>query len=260
MPPPLAPTVGLIIPAFNEEAVITRTLAALPPGLFSQVIVAVNGSSDRTADLAHSAGATVVEIPARGYGAACLAAIPLLSTDIAVFLQADLSEDPALTTQLLAPILSGDADLVIGSRASHLAAPGALLPHQRFGNWLATTLIRLLYRHSYSDLGPFRAIRTTALRQLGMTDRNYGWTVEMQIRALWRHLRIVEIPIPYGVRRAGTPKISGNLLASFHAGRIILTTVFRLWLSAPSAIPNTPPESPRPVTPPPAPDPPPPRA
>ena len=245
----MPPSVGLIIPAFNEEPVIARTLASLPPGLFHQVIVAVNGSTDRTADIAHAAGATVVEIPTRGYGAACLAAIPLLVTDLVVFLQADLSEDPAQTPALLAPLLNHQADLVIGSRTLGLAEPGALLPHQRFGNWLATTLIRLLYGHQYSDLGPFRAIRTQALRDLHMQDRNYGWTVEMQIRALTHRLRIAEVPVRYGVRRAGSPKISGNLRASFHAGRIILTTVFRLWRS-PATTPHTPPESPLPSTPP----------
>jgi hypothetical protein len=146
-----------------------------------------------------------------------------------VFLQADLSEDPAEAPLLLAPIVNGEADLVLGSRVLGRADAGALLPHQAFGNWLATRLIRLLYGHRYTDLCAYRAIRRDALDRLRMRDRNYGWTVEMQVRALEQGLRIREVPVSYRKRAAGVNKVSGNLRASVHAGWVIVTTVFRLW-------------------------------
>src|SRR5262249_28360571 len=154
----------------------------VPTGLFDQIIVADNGSTDRTADVARSFGATVVCTPAPGYGGACLRAIDALAPDIdaAVFMQADGSEKPVEGIGLLKPIAEGAADLVIGSRTLGKVDAGALLPHQRFGNALATSMIRLLFAHSYSDLGPFRAIRRSALAALGMRERRYGWTVEMQ--------------------------------------------------------------------------------
>lgn len=216
---------SVIIPAFNEEEVIGDTLRRLPPGLFDQVIVAVNGSTDATARLAREAGATVVEIAERGYGAACLAAIPLVTSEVTAFLQADGSEDASEISSLLRPIESGEADLVIGSRTLGEAEKGALLPHQRFGNWLATTLIRWRYGFRYTDLGPFRAIRTERLRALPMRERTFGWTVEMQVLALEHGLRIREVPVRSSVRRAGTPKVAGNLKASFLAGVVILRTV-----------------------------------
>src|SRR5208283_1215534 len=167
---PLASTVqaALIIPALNEEPVLGRTLAAIPPGLFQVVIVADNGSTDRTAEVARAWGATVVSEPERGYGAACLKALAALSPgiDVVVFMQADWSEDPAEARRLIEPIARGEADLALGSRALGGAEPGALLPHQVFGNWLATVLIRLLYRRRYSDIGGFRAIRREALERL----------------------------------------------------------------------------------------------
>jgi len=222
---------ALIIPALNEEPVIAATLRAIPSGVFHQVIVADNGSTDRTAEAARACGATVVVEPERGYGAACLRALAALSPEIdaVVFLQADLSEDPAEAPLLLAPIVNGEADLVLGSRVLGRADAGALLPHQAFGNWLATRLIRLLYGHRYTDLCAYRAIRRDALDRLRMRDRNYGWTVEMQVRALEQGLRIREVPVSYRKRAAGVNKVSGNLRASVHAGWVIVTTVFRLW-------------------------------
>lgn len=220
---------ALIIPALNEAPVIGATLARIPAGLFEIVVVADNGSTDETAEVARRAGAMVVSQPERGYGAACLQAIETLPEDIAVvvFLQADGSEEPALARQLLTPILDGRADLVLGSRVLGEAEPGALLAHQRFGNWLATRLIRLLWGHRYTDLGPFRAIRLRALRELGMRDRNYGWTIEMQIKAVKRGLRVLEIPVPYARRQAGVNKVSGNLKASVRAGVKILSVIAR---------------------------------
>jgi glycosyltransferase involved in cell wall biosynthesis len=221
---------ALIIPALNEESVIAATLRAIPKGVFRLVIVADNGSTDRTAELARACGATVVIEPERGYGAACLRALAALPPDIdaVAFLQADLSEDPSEAPELLGPIERNEADLVLGSRVLRRAEKGALLPHQAFGNWLATTLIRLLYGHRYTDLCAFRAIRLDALQQLNMQDRNYGWTVEMQVRALQQGLRIVEVPVSYKKRFAGVNKVSGNLRASVRAGWIILRTVFCL--------------------------------
>jgi len=222
---------ALVIPALNEEPVIAATLQAIPPRLFSLVIVADNGSTDRTAETARAHGAMVVVEPERGYGAACLRALAALPPDIDVvaFLQADLSEDPSEAPLLLAPIARGEADLVLGSRILRRADQGALLPHQVFGNWLATALIRLLYGHIYTDLCAYRAIRRDALDRMQMQDRNYGWTVEMQVRALEHGLRIVEVPVSYRKRAAGVNKVSGNPKASIHAGWIILRTVFRLW-------------------------------
>jgi len=220
---------ALIIPALNEEPVIGRTLAGVPRGLFDQIIVADNGSTDRTAEIARGCGATVVRTPEPGYGNACLEAIQALSPDVeaVVFMQADNSEDPAEATRLLQPIADGSADLVIGSRTLGDVEPGALLPHQRFGNTLATSMIRLLFRHSYSDLGPFRAIRVSALTALGMREQRYGWTVEMQVKALRRKLRVLEVPVSYKRRAAGENKISGNLVNSAKAGATILYTVLR---------------------------------
>lgn len=217
--------IALIIPAFNEEQVIGDTLRRLPMDLLAQVIVAVNGSTDASARIARDAGATVVEIAERGYGAACLAAIPLITSEITAFLQADGSEDASEITRLTRPLEQGEADLVIGSRTLGKAVKGALLPHQKFGNWLATTLIRWKYGFRYTDLGPFRAIRTKCLRALPMTERTFGWTVEMQVLALEHGLRIAEVPVSSSLRRAGTPKVAGNLKASLLAGATILRTV-----------------------------------
>lgn len=221
---------ALIIPALNEEPVIGRMLAAIPPGLYRQIIVADNGSTDQTSQIAGGCGAVVVREPERGYGAACLKAMAALEDEIeiVVFQQADASEDPEDARALLAPILAGEADLVIGSRTMGHADRGALLPHQEFGNRLATTLIRSIWGRRYTDLGPFRAITREALRRLRMRDRNYGWTVEMQVRALQQKLRVVEVPVRSKVRAAGVNKVSGNWKASLRAGQVILTTIARL--------------------------------
>ncbi len=224
---------ALIIPAFNEDAVIGQMLAAAPAGLYEIVIVSDNGSSDGTADVAYANGATVVSDDERGYGAACLRAIAALpdTIDAVVFMQADLSESYTEADSLLAPIRNGQADLVIGSRTLGNAEPGALLAHQKFGNDVASLLVRLLFRHRYTDLGPYRAIRLDSLRAMGMQDRNYGWTIEMQVRALQQGLRVIEVPISYRMRQAGVNKVSGNLTASIKAGWKIVTTVLRLYFA-----------------------------
>lgn len=218
----------LIIPALDEEPAIGLTLLRIPQGLYQDIIVADNGSRDRTAEIARKAGATVVTEPRRGYGAACLCAIASLppGAEIVVFMDADSSDDPADAAMLLAPILKGRADFVLGSRTLGKAEKGSLQPHQRFGNILATFLIRILFGHRYTDLGPFRAIRADALRRLDMQDRNYGWTIEMQIKAVRQKLRIEEVPVSYR-NRIGVSKVSGNLKASVLAGIKILWTVFR---------------------------------
>ena len=221
--------VALLIPALNEEASIGHVLSNLPEGVFSQVVVVDNGSTDRTAEVARALGATVVREPRRGYGRACLAGLAALeaNTDTVVFMDADSSDVPEEAARLLEPIVSGSADLVIGSRVLGRAEPGALAPHQRFGNSLATSLVAWLYGFRYTDLGPFRAIRADRLRQLGMRDCDFGWTVEMQVRALRCGLRVVEVPVSYR-RRIGTSKISGNLRASLAAGWKIIATILRL--------------------------------
>jgi glycosyltransferase involved in cell wall biosynthesis len=222
-----------VIPALNEQPVIARTLRGIPRDLIGAVIVADNGSTDETARVADTEGALVVYEPQQGYGAACLKALAALPphAKYVVFLQADASEDANEAIRLLQPLFEGEADLVIGSRVSGQAEPGSLLPHQRFGNWLACFLIRWLYGFHYSDLGPFRAITVEGLQRLRMRDRNYGWTVEMQIRAIEERLRVREVPVSYRRRAAGVNKVSGNLVASFRAGQVILSTVFRLWLT-----------------------------
>lgn len=228
---------ALIIPALNEEEALPATLARVPRSLFRLILVADNGSTDRTAEVARAAGAHVVVEPRRGYGAACLRALAALPAEIdaVVFLQADGSEDPAEAAQLLAPIYEDRADLVIGSRTLGRAEPGALAPHQALGNRVATALIRWFYGRTYTDLGPFRAIRRAALERLGMRDRTYGWTVEMQIRALQHGLRVLEVPVTYRPRAAGQGKVSASLTASVRAGCKIIWTVLRLARRRPPA-------------------------
>jgi len=220
----------VIIPALNEEASLGHVLADLPSGL-AEVIVADNGSSDGTVGVACQGGARVVEATRLGYGSACLAGIAALSekVDIVVFLDADYSDHPNELLRVVKPIVEGRADLVIGSRVLGDAQPGSLLPQQRFGNWLATRLIRLLFGHRYSDLGPFRAVSRSALQRLAMHDPTYGWTVEMQIRALQEGLAVTEVPVSYR-RRIGRSKIAGTVKGTLGAGFKILATVFLLRL------------------------------
>lgn len=228
--PPLstmAAKVVVIIPALNEEDAIVRVLADIP-GLASEVIVVDNGSDDETSTRAEAAGARVVREPIRGYGQACLAGIAALpeDTDIVVFLDGDYSDRPAEMVYIVEPLLRGTADLVIGSRVLGEREQGALLPQARFGNALATFLIRILYGVRYTDLGPFRAIRAEALRQINMVDRDFGWTVEMQVKAARRGLRGVEVPVSYRKRYAGASKVTGTLSGTLRAGWKILYTIF----------------------------------
>lgn len=224
------PRIAVIIPVLNEEATLPSVLADIPRDLVEEVVVVDNGSSDRTATVARMNDATVLREPRRGYGAACLAGIAYLTTktpDIVVFLDGDYSDHPEEIGGLVEPIVTDQYDLVIGSRTKGFAAPGALLLQARFGNALATLLIRLLYGFSYSDLGPFRAIRFPALLELGMVDRDYGWTVEMQIKAVRKGLRIMEVPVRYRRRPGGASKVTGTMRGAVLAGYKILWTVFR---------------------------------
>ncbi len=224
------PRIAVLIPALNEEASLPYVLADLPKEVANEVVVIDNGSSDRTAEVARAGGATVLSEPRRGYGSACLAGIEYLKSqepDIVVFLDADYSDHPDELPAVVRPIVAEGADFVIGSRTKGEAEPGALLFQSRFGNALATWLIRLLYGFTYSDLGPFRAIRFPALLGLGMTDRTYGWNVEMQIKAVRRRLRITEVPVRYRKRAGGESKVSGTVSGTFLAGYKILWTVFR---------------------------------
>lgn len=221
--------VDAVIPALNEEESLGSVLDSIPRPLIRRVIVADNGSTDATARIAGDRGAIVVREEHRGYGAACLRALDALAQDppdIVLFLDADGSDDPSEAGAVLQPILDGRADLVVGSRVLGRSDPGALTPHARFGNGLATRLLALLYGARYTDLGPFRAIRYEALLRLRMRDRDFGWTVEMQIKAARQGLRHVEVPVRYR-RRVGRSKISGTLGGSVRAGVKILATVFR---------------------------------
>ncbi|MCH6554317.1 MAG: glycosyltransferase [Acidobacteria bacterium] len=221
--------IAAVLPALNEEQALAQVLKDLPRSLFTSVIVADNGSTDRTAEVARAGGAQVVSEPRRGYGRACLAALAALPAEIeiVVFLDADASDNPSEAVRLVEPILRGEADLVIGSRARGHAQPGSLFLTQRVGNRLAVGLIRLLYGHRYTDLGPFRAIRRSSLKQLEMSDLNFGWTAEMQVKALKCGLRVEEVPVSYR-RRIGRSKISGTVRGATLAALKIAWTIFRL--------------------------------
>jgi len=223
--PPTYPSVAVVIPALNEERSLPLVLADLPP--VGRVFVVDNGSTDRTAEVAAAAGATVLSQPVRGYGSACqagIAAAAAWGAGIVVILDADYSDHPDELPLLVDPILAGRADMVLGDR-SRLAEPGALLPHQRFGNRLATYLIRRVTGQRYRDMGPFRAIRADALLAMAMRDPNYGWNVEMQMKAARAGLRVLEVPVRYR-KRVGESKISGTLRGSLNAGVKIVRAVW----------------------------------
>jgi glycosyltransferase involved in cell wall biosynthesis len=222
--------VDVVIPALNEEASLPLVLADLPHPPVRRVVVADNGSKDGTARVAQAGGAVVVPAARRGYGSACLAGLAHLREngppEIVAFVDADYSDHPEELPLLLAPLLSGAADLVIGSRVLGEHERGALLPQARAGNVVACLLIRLLYGHRYTDLGPFRAARWEALERLGMSDPDFGWTAEMQVKALRHGLRVAEVPVRYR-RRVGVSKITGTLVGTVRAGYKILWTVLR---------------------------------
>jgi glycosyltransferase involved in cell wall biosynthesis len=226
--------VAVIIPAFNEEQAIVRVISAVPEWV-DDLIVVDNGSTDGTAERARSSGARVLFEPRRGYGSACLKGIASLGDpDIVVFLDGDFSDHPDEMHRLVDPIIQGRADMVIGSRVLGTHEPGALTPQARFGNWLACLLMRMFWGIRYTDLGPFRAIAHRSLRAIEMGDPDYGWTVEMQIKAAVRGLRVMEVPVSYR-KRIGKSKVSGTLKGVISAGIKILYTIFKTpfdsWLS-----------------------------
>jgi glycosyltransferase involved in cell wall biosynthesis len=225
-----APAIDVVIPALDEERSLPLVLADLPRPPVRRVVVADNGSTDGTARVAAAGGAVVVAARRRGYGSACLAALDYLRQnqppDLVVFVDADYSDHPEELPRLVAPLLAGEADVVIGSRILGRRERGALLPQARAGNLVACALIRLLYGHRYTDLGPFRAASWQALGRLDMSDPDFGWTAEMQVKALRRGLRVTEVPVSYR-RRVGVSKITGTLSGTMRAGYKILWTVLR---------------------------------
>lgn len=228
------PAIDVIIPAYNEERSIANVLADIPKDLVREILVCNNASKDNTAGIAKGIGATVLEQPRRGYGSACLKGIEYLKNkpmgqqpQIVVFLDGDYSDHPQEMEQLVRPIIEGNFDMVIGSRALGDMERGAMQPQQIFGNWLATNLIKLFYGYEFTDLGPFRAIKFEKLVEIDMEDPDFGWTVEMQVKAAKFKLKCTEIPVSYR-RRIGISKVSGTLKGTLLAGHKILWTIFKL--------------------------------
>ncbi len=218
--------IGLVIPALNEMASVGAVVRSVPSWV-DQVVVVDNGSVDGTGGIARAAGAAVVHETRRGYGRACLAgAGAVRDCDIVVFADADLSDDLTDMDRVIAPLLARQAELVVGSRVLGRPEKGALTPQQKFGNWLACLLIRWRWGIRFTDLGPFRAVSRSALEQLGMTDTNYGWTAEMQVKAVCLGLRATEVPVACR-RRMGRSKISGTLRGGLAAGTKILWVIFK---------------------------------
>lgn len=213
--------IKVIIPAFNEEGSIVKVIAEIPD-IVDEIIVVSNNSTDTTAEVAKKAGATVLSEEKKGYGYACLKGLEYISTqstkpNIIVFLDGDYSDHPQELLNIIKPVLEQDMDLVIGARNKELREKGSMTPQQVFGNWLATSLMNLFFKANYTDLGPFRAIKYEKLLALQMEDKTYGWTVEMQLKALKHKLSYCEVPVHYK-KRIGTSKISGTIKGTIMAG------------------------------------------
>lgn len=224
------PHIKVIIPAFNEANSIGRVIADIPKHV-NEVIVVSNNSTDKTIAIAENAGATVLEENKRGYGYACLKGLAyikesLVKPDIIVFLDGDYSDYPEYLDVIVRPIIKCDVDLVIGARAKELREDGSMTTPQIFGNWLATRLMKLFFKSRFTDLGPFRAIKYETLLGLEMEDKTYGWTVEMQLKALKQRLAYTEVKVPYR-NRIGVSKISGTLKGAIFAGVKILGWIFK---------------------------------
>lgn len=225
-----SPLIDVIIPAFNEEDSIGKVIRDIPD-IVRRVIVCNNGSKDQTKEIAQDAGAIVVDEPISGYGRACLAGMKLIAQggnppDIVVFMDGDYSDYPEQLLDIVAPIIQG-FDMVIGSRALGELQKGSMTTPQIFGNWLATNLIRLFYKYEFTDLGPFRGIRYNKLLQLNMQDKDFGWTVEMQVKAAKEGFKCTEVPVDYR-KRIGVSKVSGTIKGTILAGHKILWTIFKL--------------------------------
>lgn len=223
--------IKVIIPAFNEQNAVGLVIDEIPSKLISEVIVVDNGSTDNTCEIAESKNATVLKEDKKGYGWACLCGMKYITSqdekpDIIVFLDGDYSDFPEKMERLINPIINDKMDLVIGSRTKGQKETGSMTPQQIFGNWLATTLIKLFYGISYTDLGPFRAIRYSSLLAINMQDKTYGWTVEMQLKAIKLKMNIIEIPVNYR-KRIGVSKVSGSVKGTILAGYKIITTIFK---------------------------------
>ena len=223
--------IDVIIPAFNEANAVGLVVRDIPKELVRYIVVVDNNSSDETREVAQNAGAIVIPEPMQGYGAACLRGLSYLNEldvkpDIVVFIDADYSDYPQEMFDLVAPILDGKAEMVIGSRSLGNREKGAMMPQQVFGNWLATTLMKWIYRAEFTDLGPFRAITWNALQEIGMKDRDYGWTVEMQVKVLKKGIAYQEIPVKYR-KRIGVSKITGTIKGTVMAGYKIILTILR---------------------------------
>jgi glycosyltransferase involved in cell wall biosynthesis len=221
--------ISVVIPAFNEEKSIGKVINDIPRDVVNNVIVVNNGSTDSTAEVAKVAGAIVLDEMRKGYGWACLKGIEeckKLNTEIIVFLDGDYSDYPQEIPDVIAPILNNDFDIVIGSRVLGKREKGSLTPQQVFGNWLATRLIRLFYKGRFTDLGPFRAMKFESLNKLEMADKTYGWTIEMQIKAVKRNMKYCEVPVNYK-KRIGVSKVSGTVKGTVLAGIKIIFAVFK---------------------------------
>jgi len=224
--------IDVIIPAYNEEKSIGSVINDIPSDLVREVIVCNNNSTDNTRDVAIEYGAFVLDENRKGYGSACLKGMDYIAQkdikpDIVVFLDGDYSDHPDEMPALIQPFLEQDMDMVIGSRALGTLERGAMQPQQIFGNWLATNFIRLLYGYEFTDLGPFRAIKYESLLSLEMADPDFGWTVEMQVKAAKQKMKCTEVPVKYR-RRIGVSKVSGTLKGTVLAGHKILWTIFKL--------------------------------
>ncbi len=221
----------VIIPAYNEEQSIAKVIADIPKNIVDTILVVNNNSTDNTAKVAQQAGATVLLEKNKGYGYACLKGMQFikdnnLQPDIITFLDGDYSDYPEQIEEVIAPIVNHDFDFVIGTRNNKQRAKNAMTPQQVFGNWLATFLMKLFFKATYTDLGPFRAIKYPQLLALNMEDKTYGWTVEMQLKALKSKLKYTEVPVKYR-ERIGQSKVSGTLKGTIFAGVKILTWIFK---------------------------------
>lgn len=222
--------IKVIIPAYNEEKSIGHVIKDIPNSV-SEIIVISNNSTDNTIHVAKNAGATVLSESRKGYGYACLKGMEYITQlekkpDIIVFLDGDYSDYPEELTQIIAPIVNDNIDFVIGARVAHLREKHSMTPQQIFGNWLATTLMKNFFNATFTDLGPFRAIKYEKLVALHMEDKTYGWTVEMQLKVLKQKMSYVEIPVRYK-NRIGVSKVSGTLKGSIMAGIKIIGWIFK---------------------------------
>jgi len=226
----MMPIIKVIIPAYNEQDSIGKVVRDIPK-IVDEIIVISNDSTDKTEENAKNAGATVLSESRKGYGYACLKGMDYISQkeikpEIVVFLDGDYSDYPEQLTALINPILIDNLDFVVGARVKELRESGAMTPQQIFGNWLATTLMKLFFNARFTDLGPFRAIKYDKLRGLKMEDTTYGWTVEMQLKALKQQLTYTEVPMKYR-NRIGVSKVSGTIKGSILAGIKILGWIFK---------------------------------